>query len=243
VNKTKVIMGEYMVQIRKMSDFGSQPIIATTSGGYSESESLKHSNRPRIPYLSENENIEKKSETKQIFQVDLSCKDTKKQSMKSEDHRVSATKRSTENENKITASPTKENVKENKLQILRASTNDASSDASDDFDQHISIESNIINGESESDIDEEKSLSIHKNEPNLNIHKENDAESVVTIDMGTRLDILEGLEKRKKTELEEIAKRYMISTTYKDGSIRKQYKRDELYELIKNKLEQNATLS
>ena len=254
VNKTKVIMGDYMVQIRKMSEFGSQQIIATTSNGYSDSESLKHSSRPRIPYLSENENIEKKQEIKQNFQVDLSCRadqaSAKKHSTKSEDHRASATKRVTENENKVTESQTKASptfaTKESALPMLHEST-----ESSDDFDQHISIESNIINGGSELDSqdneeeeeekeEEEEEVEEEKNEKKitLNIRKDDDLESVVTVDMGTALDILEGLEKRKKSELEEIARRYLIPTTYKEGSMRKQYKRDELCDLIKNKLEQ-----
>lgn len=241
VNKTKVIMGDYMVQIRKMSEFGSQQIIATTSNGYSDSESLKHSSRPRIPYLSENENIEKKQEVKQNFEVDLSCRaDAKKQSTKSEDHRESArasAKKATENENKITESQTKGSlahlIKEDKLPMLHEST-----DSSDDFDQHISIESNVINGGSELDSHDNENEGENEKVTTLNIRKDDDLESVVTVDMGTTLDILEGLEKRKKSALEEIAKRYLIPTTYKEGAIRKQYKRDELCDLIKSKLEQ-----
>jgi len=41
VNRVKVINGEYMVQIRKMSEFGSQTIMpTTTSNNYSDSESV-----------------------------------------------------------------------------------------------------------------------------------------------------------------------------------------------------------
>ena len=243
VNKTKVIMGDYMVQIRKMSEFGSQQIIATTSNGCSDSESLKHSNRPRIPYLSENENIEKKQEVKQNFQVDLSCRESaKKQPTKSEDHRASA-KRSTENENKASAKESVSHlIKEDKFPMLRESTDGSDQESSDDFDQHISIESNIINGGSNLDGDEEeheeKSSSSHKKETILNIRKDDDLESVATGILEFPSDILTKLDQYKKTDLEKIAKRYCIPTTYKEGSTRKQYKKEELCEVIKNKLAQ-----
>ena len=63
-----------------------------------------------------------------------------------------------------------------------------------------------------------------------------DHESIVTSDVKLTLDTLQPIEKYKKPHLDKIAKKYSIPTTYKEGSVRRPYKKEEIYEKIKVKL-------
>ena len=62
-------------------------------------------------------------------------------------------------------------------------------------------------------------------------------ESIATTDINLTLDTLLPVDKYKKLYLEKVAKSYGIPTTYRDGSKRINYVKNELYEKIKEKLE------
>lgn len=81
------------------------------------------------------------------------------------------------------------------------------------------------------------------NEPNENNGDNNEdnnslAESLVTTDVNLTLDNLQSVEKYNKKFLEKVAKRYNIPLFYKEGNKRVNYVKNELYEKIKEKLEQ-----
>jgi len=63
-----------------------------------------------------------------------------------------------------------------------------------------------------------------------------DQESISTMDMALTFNTLKPVDQYKKPFLEKVAKKYSIPITCKEGTTRRQLKKEELYEKIKEKL-------
>lgn len=139
---------------------------------------------------------------------------------------------------------------------------DDDSDSNESFEENsdgvsIDIDPEIMSHD-DNDNNKEEKKSVHSENSSITIslskkkHDENEDasnnenndenESLVTTDLILSLSSLKPLNKYNKTILEKIAKKYSIPITCKEGTTRRQLKKEELYEKIKVHLENEFSL-
>lgn len=246
VTKMKTINGDYIEQVRKMNDYGNQPI-TNMSNNYTDTDSqgkgmnfsslsdckasVKSLNnvgaKDNSFYLSEEE--PKKHD---MFCMILPQTQSEKQSEKKPEHKFILSPDLIDDENNhITTeslnSGTSKNKtdKTNKNEIKEHNFNNTTENDNSDESNHSSNHSSNYNRQIQS---------IQKYE------KESDTASVATGNI-QKLTIDTFLEKDMYTSeiLKKIAKELAIPISQKDGSMRRLLKKDELYDKIKVRLSEN----
>lgn len=261
VNKIKTINGDYIEQVRKMNEYGNQPI-TNMSNHYTDTDS--QGNGMKFAALSDckmSRTSVKKQQGGESFYL------SEDEPKKSKNNAI--------DEFKITLPPTEENVVSNKK---AEHTFNLCPDLIDDENNHITTESissnskkNVTNNDEhcdikeynfddvdENDIEESENdendddISVENSEHSSNygsitfgskkqqkkVLKEDDSVATATIQ---KLTINSLLEKEKYTSdiLKKIAKELAIPISLKDGSVRRQLRKDELYDKIKGHLSEN----
>jgi hypothetical protein len=245
IDRIKLINGDYMVQIRKMSEIGRE-IITTNSNNYSDSDSVKKSTKNKIIYLSEE--MEKKRPVDN-FKINFSDEKNSKGSKQSENSKEEQVKKlsSQKDENKVSqkGSARKETEKEksdstsNESRTSSANTDNTdssntSTNDSESYSEELSsdngtkidmddLESNESGKSTESKHKSDASKTIttsssKKNNKKNKKHIENiaDAGSIATSDIALTLDTLKEIDEYNIEYLKKVAKQFGIPITYKD---------------------------
>jgi hypothetical protein len=281
IDRIKLINGDYMVQIRKMSDLGKDKIVSTPSHIYTDTDHDNYEgDRKMLPYLSDavNSRLDNKSDLKhneknepnKDFMIDFS-------KVKNDIVKVDSQNKSEQKESKRksgTSTPQNLNTSKSNEDTCSDDDDDDSyntSDYSTDEETNGSYESDnsseYADSENGTTMDLEDDVEFENSSENstrscsesnksittVSSKIEHDirdnestgyAESTVTTDMHVTYNTLENIEKYNKKDLDKIAKNIGVPLTYKDQNTGKRpnYGKNDLYDLIKEKLQQKENL-
>jgi hypothetical protein len=168
VDKIKIINGDYMIQIRKMNEFGKDKIITTNSNDYIDSDTSIKSGQ-KIIYLSEdiNENKLKKNifENKEHFNIIYSNLNTEnKSNLKNSSNRKSDNLENTNNKKNNEENLIKNNNNEN---IVNTKNADKDSESVNSI-ENVDIIENSTNSNSTNNTDDSNDSNDSNDTDNLN---------------------------------------------------------------------------
>lgn len=262
VNKIKTINGDYIEQVRKMNEYGNQPI-TNMSNHYTDTDSqgngmkfaalsdckmsrtsVKKQQSGESFYLSEDEPKKVKNNVVDEFKIILPPTEEKPPHtfnlctdfIDDENNHITTESVSSNSQKKVAVNNDVENVEENEIKEYNfndVDENDIEESENDD-DGDVSVENSEHSGHSSN----YGSITFGSKKP----HKKNSNEddSVATSNI-QKLTITSFLTKDMYTSdiLKKIAKELAIPISHKDGSIRRQLRKDELYDKIKVHLSEN----
>jgi hypothetical protein len=228
-NKLKLINGEYLLQVRKMNELGSQ-VVHQDSNNFTDSESTMKNKKNKILYLSETFNDKNaKQEIDLNFKVDYDKQNT---NTSQKNNNIEESK----SENKTSSKSSQNKINEANKSIDSSDSSDSSDSTVHSDNTSIEIDPNILN-DSEDDNEDEKSEKGSNNSINKKQYK--DDASITTAEINLSLDNLKPINSYSKASLEKICKSYAIALTYKNeekGS-RRTFSKEDLYNKLKKKLE------
>lgn len=289
VNKLKTINGDYLEQVRKMNDYGSQPI-TVLSNNYTDTDSQggtcmkfaslseckqnalkqnQHASKKELSelYISEdgtdefkinycksnnksehsdkNENLKHSEQIKPQIKHLEQPKPQIQHNTKYKEFIISPELIDEENDHITTETDTNESIKEfnfeNDINNEENNSNDDSDNESDDSDGvFIEIDNSISKKQnnsikSKSSVDSSNFGSITFGSSKKKVNYENDSVSTNNLEISS-IDNLKSIETYTMNSLKKIAKQMSIPFTLKDGKNRRNLKKTELYDKIKNHL-------
>lgn len=269
IEQIKSYNEDLLIQVRKLSYYGSQPIVNRTNY-YSENGSMNGNTVP-MKYLSDmyneqNEPNEMNETNEQYKQNDLyispneekfeienltqtvqsgkkssssSHKKSSRVSRVSRASNLSSVSKAVHNMHKLSNVQNSNNITNNKtnnINIINNNDNVSSIDTNDSSNNtnssSIEVKTEPTNYESVITFESTKAKQMEKKNISLN---DNVSINTKNLDNLT-IDNFKSSNTYTLQTLKEIAKRFSISLFYKDGTTRKQYKKDDLYEKIKKHL-------
>lgn len=262
VNKIKTINGDYIEQVRKMNEYGNQPI-TNMSNHYTDTDSqgngikfaalsdckmsrtsIKKQQGGESFYMSEDEPKKLKHNATDEFKIILPPTEENTISNKKTEHTFNLCADLIDDENNhITTESVSSNSKK-KVTTNKDDENDENNEVKEyNFDD---VDENDIEESENDDISVENSehssnygsITFGSKKPQKKVLKEDDSVATSNIQ---KLTINSLLEKDKYTSdiLKKIAKELAIPISLKDGSVRRQLRKDELYDKIKGHLSEN----
>lgn len=247
VNKIKTLNGDYIEQVRKMNDYGNQPV-TNMSNHYTDTDS--QGNGIKFAALSDCRTITQTN----IKAADFATTSYPKKSEQTNDYYLSEdeNKNNNMNEFKLKLPESEKQQSEKNIQHKHMNMN-LSLDLIDDENDHITTESTshskkICQIKDENNVDNTDDVSIDESEHSSNYDSvsfgsknqqkttnENESVTTATIQKLTKNSLLPK-EKYSFELLKKIAKELSIPISHKEGNTRKQLRKDELYDKINEHL-------